>query len=552
MTDTFLAIVVATTTLGIAFQVLFLLSMRSAIENCAPQNREISPGQVWLYLVPLFNLIWQFLMVSRISESIEREFAAREIIPASPQEGFGKGVGIAMCCLTVASVIPILGIFAGFAAFVCWIIYWVKIAGYSRVLEASGTAFAAGYPAPAAWGVEPKPVYDARMGWPALIVVALGMFSAGLPGMVRATSMVGISRDMSMGSMQIGWMFSIAAYSLMAGYVVMTIVTTVSGARTGFLVSLAGVAIAALATGLASDSTELTVAFAAVSLCSGGLLPAAILAIRDGFAPQMRPLAIGMLLAVAQLPSLLVRLIVPSLTSGATWRVLVPASAIPAVIAVLACFLVWPAPGGRPRSWNISGTAVLATFMLAVGLFLTAPVVNFLGAGLTLFARVAMHLSLDGSGTAQLVISIAAICGSLLTGAIAWVMEAGGAAPSRARAVLLTICGVVLPCIALSAAVSSWAVLMVLAAACSLAYRGWSTLLYSAVADTMPAAAVAIAAAIGAIAAQAGGILSNDWNARILSGSASGWVPGLAASIAGIGVIAVALPAWLARMDPLE
>ena len=39
-----------------------------------------------------------------------------------------------MCILTVCSVIPFLGILTGMAAMVCWIIYWVKIFGYSGAL----------------------------------------------------------------------------------------------------------------------------------------------------------------------------------------------------------------------------------------------------------------------------------------------------------------------------------------------------------------------------------------------------------------------------------
>jgi hypothetical protein len=41
-----------------------------------------------------------------------------------------------MCILGAASIIPVLGVFAALAGFVCWILYWVKIAEYSSQLGA--------------------------------------------------------------------------------------------------------------------------------------------------------------------------------------------------------------------------------------------------------------------------------------------------------------------------------------------------------------------------------------------------------------------------------
>jgi hypothetical protein len=43
-----------------------------------------------------------------------------------------------MCVLWVCSIIPYLGSCLALIAFVCWIIYWVKIAGYSGQLARDG------------------------------------------------------------------------------------------------------------------------------------------------------------------------------------------------------------------------------------------------------------------------------------------------------------------------------------------------------------------------------------------------------------------------------
>ena len=117
--------------IGIIPLIFFLLTLQKALERCSVENRTTTPGSVWLMLIPLFNLVWQFLLVIKVSESLNNEFTRRNIMedPAP-----GKTIGLAFCILNICSIIPIIGIFTGIAAFVCWIVYWVKIAGYSNKL----------------------------------------------------------------------------------------------------------------------------------------------------------------------------------------------------------------------------------------------------------------------------------------------------------------------------------------------------------------------------------------------------------------------------------
>ncbi len=37
------------------------------------ENRKMNPSHVWFMLIPIFNIVWQFIMVSRIAESIGEE-----------------------------------------------------------------------------------------------------------------------------------------------------------------------------------------------------------------------------------------------------------------------------------------------------------------------------------------------------------------------------------------------------------------------------------------------------------------------------------------------
>ena len=118
--------------------VFYLLSLQRTLERCAPVSRTLSPGLVWLMLIPLFNLVWHFIVVVNISKSLHNEFARRNIPNAEPEPG--KGIGLAMCILAATGLIPLIGILTSLAGFICWIVYWVKVSGYSRFLEPQGLA----------------------------------------------------------------------------------------------------------------------------------------------------------------------------------------------------------------------------------------------------------------------------------------------------------------------------------------------------------------------------------------------------------------------------
>ena len=91
----------------------------------------MEPGMVWLLLIPCFGLIWQFIMIIRISESLDNEFYSRRW----RRDGdFGKSLGISYAVLNLLGFIPYLGILCSLAGIVCFIMYWVKIAGYSNQL----------------------------------------------------------------------------------------------------------------------------------------------------------------------------------------------------------------------------------------------------------------------------------------------------------------------------------------------------------------------------------------------------------------------------------
>lgn len=124
-----LTVVLAALIIGI----FYILTLSRALAKCSPQLRTMQPGMVWLLLIPLFNLVWQFFVVMGLSNSLGNEFRARGMVNA-PQEP-GKQLGLAMCVCSVGALVPFVKLVAGVANIVLFILYWVKIAEFSRMLD---------------------------------------------------------------------------------------------------------------------------------------------------------------------------------------------------------------------------------------------------------------------------------------------------------------------------------------------------------------------------------------------------------------------------------
>jgi hypothetical protein len=148
--------------------ILYILTLFNTLRKCSVPSRTMRPGMVWLMLIPLFNMIWQFFVVQGLAQSVGHEFQARRIQNAEPRPGMP--VGMAMCVCTVCALFPlfllvilfwadsgaatgelpnwllavplllIVSVFAALAHLVLWIIYWSKIASCSRMLKRTSVA----------------------------------------------------------------------------------------------------------------------------------------------------------------------------------------------------------------------------------------------------------------------------------------------------------------------------------------------------------------------------------------------------------------------------
>jgi hypothetical protein len=123
--------------------IFYILTLSGVLQKCAPASRTIEPGPIWILLIPLVNLVFSFIVVFEMAQTLRNEFNRRGIRVAEPSPG--KSLGLAMCICGCCRIIPVLGLLAMLAHLVLWIIYWVKISEYSRMLDTHSMSIAGGH-----------------------------------------------------------------------------------------------------------------------------------------------------------------------------------------------------------------------------------------------------------------------------------------------------------------------------------------------------------------------------------------------------------------------
>lgn len=132
---------------ALALAVLFLMSMSRTIRRIRPQNRQLSPGGVWLCLIPIAGVVIALWMVSGMAASLRRQF--EELDEDDPLDNYGSVAGRCWLYSLIASRLIWIAGFVfdplGYASLVsdllltlsliAWIDYWVLIAKYHRRLK---------------------------------------------------------------------------------------------------------------------------------------------------------------------------------------------------------------------------------------------------------------------------------------------------------------------------------------------------------------------------------------------------------------------------------
>lgn len=116
--------------------IFFLLTLQNTLKAISQENRRMSPGNVWLMFIPLFNIVWQFIVVDKIAQSIGAECTRLNIPVKENKPTYNIGLAWNICnCLTI---IPVIG---GLASLITFILYWVKVSEYKNLINANQNNF---------------------------------------------------------------------------------------------------------------------------------------------------------------------------------------------------------------------------------------------------------------------------------------------------------------------------------------------------------------------------------------------------------------------------
>jgi hypothetical protein len=127
---------------GIAITVAILWALYSCYDRIPAQHRQMEPWQVWLLLIPCFNLVWNFMVFPNLSKSFASYFRS---VGRYDVGDCGEQVGLWYAICAALSVIPLVNYIAGPASLILLIIFLVKALTLKGQIPAEGLGYEKGF-----------------------------------------------------------------------------------------------------------------------------------------------------------------------------------------------------------------------------------------------------------------------------------------------------------------------------------------------------------------------------------------------------------------------
>ena len=118
--------------LSVAVAVVICFLIFDALKRLPPSFRKMDPAMVWLLLIPCFNVIWNFFVFPKVSDSYSAYFASQGRTDVGDA---ARGLGMAYAICSACAMVPCVGYVAGPASLVLLIIYLVKITGLKNQVQ---------------------------------------------------------------------------------------------------------------------------------------------------------------------------------------------------------------------------------------------------------------------------------------------------------------------------------------------------------------------------------------------------------------------------------
>ena len=117
--------------------ILVLVRAMQALQEVRKRNRSMEPGMVWLTLIPLFGVVWIFMVVTKTADALADEFDDRRLRSKGDS---GKSAGITYATLSaVNAAVGVLGLCVPFVGClnlilgVVQIVFGIKYAGQLKL-----------------------------------------------------------------------------------------------------------------------------------------------------------------------------------------------------------------------------------------------------------------------------------------------------------------------------------------------------------------------------------------------------------------------------------
>jgi len=111
--------------IGTAIGAVLCYFISSWLKEVPVEDRAMTPGKVWLLLIPLFNFYWMFrVYMLDIPKSFKNYFDRQgdQLVGDC-----GKNMGLWLCICTLGGFIPLLGSLVSMAGLVLYVLWLVKI-----------------------------------------------------------------------------------------------------------------------------------------------------------------------------------------------------------------------------------------------------------------------------------------------------------------------------------------------------------------------------------------------------------------------------------------
>ena len=119
--------------------IFFIITLQNTLKAISPENRKMPFANVWLLCIPVFNFYWQFIVVNKIAESIAVECKRLGIPVKETKPTYRIGLTWNICYLLF--LIPLIKLWAGIILSITWIIYWIKVNHYRKLIIENQNTF---------------------------------------------------------------------------------------------------------------------------------------------------------------------------------------------------------------------------------------------------------------------------------------------------------------------------------------------------------------------------------------------------------------------------